>query len=124
MKKHILVFLIVILAACDPGDIPPPNSFQIRFANILGFDGTQFAIGPSSANLASESGSLATDEITGYSYVTTGTYFLYIDNGSGWQLNDAYVLGAPGTADSCAFETGKRYEYGTNGGGYMYVIEN
>lgn len=120
MKKLfiILVSLLLILS-CKPS-----NSFRIRFSNELGGSENSFAIGTQTDDIVCESGLLADGEVTAYLPAAAGTYSFYRDYGSGWQI--ALVNELPGSAaggTEWAFETGKLYEFGTNGGVYMYLWE-
>ncbi len=70
-----------------------------------------------------ESGALAENEVTVYSYVTAGAYSLFIDMGADWLLNAAQIPDSMFEEMECTFEAGKRYDYGTNGGAMMSVAE-
>jgi hypothetical protein len=122
-KFLIIIYLIVSVISCELADSAPADSFQIRFANTGGFEDTRFAIGEEADNLACESSALAVDEVTGYSYVKAGTYSLFIDQGAGWVPNWANIPGSGIPESECTFEAGKKYEYGTDGGAFMYVNE-
>jgi hypothetical protein len=124
LNRFILIIcLIVSVISCELADSAPADSFQIRFANTAGFEGTRFAIGEDADNLACESSALAVDEITGYSCVKAGTYSLFIDQGAGWVPNWTQIPGSVDPELECTFEAGKKYEYGTDGGAFMYVSE-
>jgi hypothetical protein len=112
--------------SCDLGgngdNTIPDGCFAIRFANKCDFE-RQFAIGFAPDNLVSESGLLGKQEITGYANVTAGIYSLYKNDGAGWELNPSNVPGSFVNEDSFTFEEGTYYEYGTDGGAYMYIVE-
>lgn len=113
MRKFASFFCVIVFVfSCDPGNFPPADSFQIRFANKGGIEGTQFSIGKSVDDLVCESGPLSVDQITAFLYVAAETYSLWFDIGGGW------FLFQPGYS----FEIGKKYEYGTDGGASMYVV--